>query len=390
MSLVIDSTGVQIQTFQEIYDELVAGYKAVYGEDINLDADSPDGQRIAIEAKARHDMQQFGLAIANNFDPALAQGLALASISKLAGIYPRAATKSSWDITVTVSYDTTLPVGYTITDELDQDWALETEAACTTGANTVTFLAVEWGAVKGLLGATLTQATPDLAVVSLAAPANSTDGVDAETDEEFRQRRNRSLEMPALSTVGSLYARLAELPGVTDALIYENATAEEDIERDIAPHTIWCIVEAGEVADIAEAIVKNKTGGTGLKGSVEETWTEEMIRPDGSTFEIIHTVLFDRPVDAPVHVRLTVAPRLPGDEYDVEAIQDAIAAYAFRIGDALQAGQLYAQAYEAGETFIVTDLEISDDEGGTWTDGQISPDYGAKFSIDAANVTVSE
>jgi hypothetical protein len=33
--------GIQVQTFQEIYDELAAGYRAIYGEDINLDAEQP-------------------------------------------------------------------------------------------------------------------------------------------------------------------------------------------------------------------------------------------------------------------------------------------------------------------------------------------------------------
>ena len=42
--------GIQVQTFQEIYDELAAGYRVIYGEDINLEPNSPDGQRVAIEA----------------------------------------------------------------------------------------------------------------------------------------------------------------------------------------------------------------------------------------------------------------------------------------------------------------------------------------------------
>jgi len=35
------NTGIQVQTFQEIYDELADGYRDIYGEDINLDPDSP-------------------------------------------------------------------------------------------------------------------------------------------------------------------------------------------------------------------------------------------------------------------------------------------------------------------------------------------------------------
>ncbi len=52
--------GIEVQTFDEIYEELADGYKAIYGTDINLDPDSPDGQRVALEAQARLDVQVRG------------------------------------------------------------------------------------------------------------------------------------------------------------------------------------------------------------------------------------------------------------------------------------------------------------------------------------------
>ena len=51
--------GIQVQTFQEIYDELAAGYRVIYGEDINLEPNSPDGQRVAIEAQLVLDSQSY-------------------------------------------------------------------------------------------------------------------------------------------------------------------------------------------------------------------------------------------------------------------------------------------------------------------------------------------
>ncbi len=36
--------GLEIETYQEIFDRKVAGYKAIYGNDIDLEPNTPDGQ----------------------------------------------------------------------------------------------------------------------------------------------------------------------------------------------------------------------------------------------------------------------------------------------------------------------------------------------------------
>ncbi|OQY25514.1 MAG: hypothetical protein B6244_14960 [Candidatus Cloacimonetes bacterium 4572_55] len=66
MSLEFTPDGIKIQTYEEIFDFLAEGYRAIYGVDINLDQDSPDGQRVGIEAKARLDIQTFALALYNS------------------------------------------------------------------------------------------------------------------------------------------------------------------------------------------------------------------------------------------------------------------------------------------------------------------------------------
>ena len=121
----IDASGIQIQSFEEVFTELADGYRTIYGQDINLSQESPDGQRVAIEAKGRSDMQAFGLSVANNFDPDFARGLSLAKIAKLSAVFPRPATRSTWDLSVVTTRDLTLPVGYQISDDLGQLWELE-------------------------------------------------------------------------------------------------------------------------------------------------------------------------------------------------------------------------------------------------------------------------
>lgn len=389
----IDASGITIQTFEEIFSELVDGYRAIYGADIDLSQSTPDGQRVAIEAKARHDMQVFGLLIANNFDPDFARGLFQAKIAKLSGIFPRPATRSQWDLSVLTTRNVDLPTGYQISDELGQLWELPGPVSLSVGTTAITFVASDFGAVTGLAGAAFTPVTVVLGVSGFTAAVNAVAGVNEETDEEFVQKRNRSLENPAFSTTNSLAARLLNIAGVSDARVYDNDTDSfgppDNPDWNLDAHSIWAVVEGGTIDDIMQALLYQKTGGTGIKGSIEESIPETLTRPDGSTFIVSQVRRFDRPVLVPVYIKLTATRKNPLVPVDMDLIKQKVAATKIYIGDPIQAATLYCPAYTAGDSFVLTDLEISDDDL-TFTDGLLTPAAGTKFTIDVSNITVTE
>lgn len=380
------SDGMDIDTFADIFASLVASYKAIYGEDIDLSQNTPDGQRVGIEAKARADMQAFILAVYNSFDPDLSEGVQQDKIAKVCGITRRPATKSTWDITVTTTAAVALD-GYTIADDLGQEWAADIDISA--GSNTVTFAAVEWGAVTGLAGATFEQVTVVPAITTLSTAVNATVGLEEETGEEFRIRRNKSVQNPSLSTVGGLFSRLANTPGVTDVIVYENDQDTTDTEKDIGPHTIWAVVEGGTVDDIAETITLNKTGGTPLKGSTSGVYIEPVTRPDGTEYIITHTKVFDRPTYTDLFITLTATRTNPAVAVDQALIKSNLEARSFTIGDGVNATALYGDAYKTGTGYTLTDMLISAD-GITFTDESLTPGYAGKFSISASNITITE
>lgn len=389
----IDASGITIQTFEEIFDELVAGYRDIYGADIDLSQNTPDGQRVAIEAKTVHDMQAFGLSIANNFDPDFARGLFQAKIAKLAGIFPRPATRSQWDLTGSFTRNLTLPTGYQISDDLGQLWELQAPVSVTPGDLLVTFVASDFGAVTGLAGAVFTPVTVVLGVTGFSASTNAIPGKNEETDEEFVQKRNLSLENPAFSTTNSMAARLLNLPGVTDARVYDNDTDEfgppDNPDWALDAHSIWAVVEGGTVDDIMRALLFQKTGGAGMKGAIEASIPETLTRPDGSTFVVSQIRRFDRPVLAPLYIRMTATRKDPLIPVDIELIKQKLSATRLYIGDPAEAALMYCPAYTAGNAFVLTDLEISDDNV-TFTDGLLEPVPGSRFVISAENIDISE
>lgn len=382
-------SGIQVQTFQEIYDELAAGYRGIYGEDINLDPDSPDGQRVAIEAQARLDLQSFGALLYQQIDPDFALGQRLNSLIKLSGITRRPATRSQVDVTLTTDRPLTLPADYAVEDDLGQAWTTLSTVDALAGANTVTLFAENFGAVEADAGTVTEPVTFVIGVLSVTNPTAATVGQDEETDEQLRIRRNRSLENPATSTVGSLFTILGNLGNVTDLSIYENDQDTTDTERDIPPHTLWIVIEGGSVDEIAETIAKNKTGGTGLKGDVDGVYVETLERPNGDEYDIIHVMRFDRPTEIPLYINLTATRKNASESVNIDLIKETLAARTFAINKNAIASDLYSTVYQAGTNFVATDLEISIDDV-TYTDGRIESDADQKFTISEANITVTE
>lgn len=391
MTIQFTPSGVQIDTLQEIFDDLADQYRAIYGPDIDLSQDSPDGQRVGIEAKSRYDVQVFGLNLYNSMDPDLANGDALDRLLKQTGTLVRPATQSTWDIQVTTTIPVTLTADYQIKDELGQLWGIPSDVNLLAGNTTVTFQSVNFGSVKGLAGTALTQATVVLGVSGLTALVDALPGQDEETEPQVRRRRNRSLRNPAYTTTGSLYARLASTAGVTDLEIYDNDTKSYDAVRDIPANTLWVIIEGGTVADIAETYAINKNAGTGMKGGVSGIYQETRERPGGSTYIKNHVMKFDRPVYVPLYIRMTATRKIVDVPVNSEEIKARLTDLEFLIGEAgtVSAGSLYSPARGEAPNFFLTDLEVSQD-GVSWTDEEEFPGYAGKFTLDSANITITE
>lgn len=402
MTLKLDGNGLQTSTFDEIFTQLDAGYRDIYGQDIITDQESPDGQKIGLEAAPRYDIESLIAWLYSQIDPDLNNGDMQQAIGKLAGVYLLPASRSQWDLTVNVSRNITLPSGYTIADQNDTEWFLDSDVSLTTGDNAITFLSVLWGSVAGIAtGSSFTQSTPELYVTSISASADATQGREEETEEQFRLRRKSSTENPSQSTIGAIYAKLAQLNGVSDLAIYDNSTSianqvtfssNPDLVNSTEPvtitgHTFWTVIEGGSLDDIGDVMAKQRLGNT--KGAIDVTYSEMLTRPDGSELTVTNTHKIDRPIYPPLYIRLTATLTKTGETIDAQAIKEKIATYPLLIGQYIQAGQLYPSAYINKYNYTVSDLEISLD-GVTWTDERLFSGYDGKLTIDTANITVTE
>ena len=90
--MTIDANGFKAESFTEILTRLSNGLKNIYGQDINLDQDTPDGQQLGIQANIISDFQDLALYIYNSMDPDLADG---ANFDKLLKLLARTRLPSS-------------------------------------------------------------------------------------------------------------------------------------------------------------------------------------------------------------------------------------------------------------------------------------------------------
>ena len=387
--MTIDANGFKAESFTEILTRLSNGLKNIYGQDINLDQDSPDGQQLGIQANIISDFQDLALYIYNSMDPDLADGANFDKLLKLLARTRLPSSRSTVDIEMVLNKTVSIPASYTIKDLNNQNWIIGTAQTLDAGTHLVSFYSEDWGNITAEPNTINEQVTILTEVVSINNPESAISGRDEESIVQVRERRNKILGINASSTIGSIIGKILDLNGVVDAVPYENMTKIYDPVKDIEPNSYWIVVKGGDIAQISEIIAKDKTGGTGLKGQVETVYIEKFVRKDGSVREFYHDVKFDRPTEVSIHIKFKVSRKISTQSIDIEHIKDTLANKEFYIAQNITVTELYATIYSAATNYIATDLEVSKD-GVVWDSVFLQAGYDEEFIIEKSNIEIEE
>ncbi len=318
----LSATGLYRSRLDERLAQLKEEVRAVFGQDINLDADTTDGQTLGIFAEAISNLDQLIEDVYHSFNPSSATGAALSRLVQLNGIRRIGGSYSTCDVLCVGQDGTIIPAGSLIKSaSTNATFASTTEVAIdSSGQALVPCRAVAIGAVLAP-AATLTKIdTPIYGWQSASNPSDAIVGRDEESDEQLRVRRKLSTATPAQSILEGVYGALANLPQVRQAKVYENDQDTVQPVTGLPPHSMYCVVEGGLLQDIANMIWLKKTAGTTLVGRVTQTVTDSM----GSA----HTMRFSRPSDTLVHVSLVVSPRSGWPPDGAQRIKTALCAWA--------------------------------------------------------------
>lgn len=305
----ITASGLQIKTLTELISDLTTALQGIYGADINVDSDSPDGQLINILSQAAVDNLDLLAQINASFDPDQAIGRTLDERCALNGIQRLGGTYSFTDIEVTVdralnlsgldsNIESTDGTGYTISDSQGNQWILAySQTIGAAGTYLYSFRSKLNGAARTTPNTITTPVTVVLGVTSVNNPSAQTVlGLDEETDSALKLRRQKSVALSSTGYADSLLANLLNINGVTSAFVYENVTGSTDSDG-IPGHGIWVIVAGGTDEDVAKAIHAKRNAGCNMKGSSSYSVT----RPNGQTM----TIYFDRSATESLYIKLT-------------------------------------------------------------------------------------
>ena len=385
----INAQGITIQTIEEILDELingtasVPGLKAIYGEDINLDSNSPDGQLANIFALSKQDILNFIVQDYVSKDPDQAIGVALDGVAQLCGITRKGGTYTTTEIVITASQslnlngqDTTIP--YTVADSNGNQFQLIASASLTIGDNTLLFQSVNIGAVL-ISPNTITVPVSIVAGVTAINNPNAPTqvGLDQESDALFRIRRQKSVAKPAQGFLQGLYPALLDLSGVNSAAVFENYTSVTDGYGQ-PPHSIWVVTDGGDPDAIASLIYLYRNAGCGMYGSQ----SIPVLQIDGTLFN----AAFDFAGTENLQIRCHV-DSINGGVVDQNAISQAIIeGLNFGINDPADVTEISNVVSASNPNLVVSQIAVSAD-GIAWSNVVFPISRKDKFSLLTSNIT---
>ncbi|UXY51321.1 baseplate J/gp47 family protein [Pseudomonas tohonis] len=323
------------ERLDSILADLDQGFRAIYGNDIDLAPDSPDGQMLGLIAQIRADLEELGEVTYRALDPDHASGAWLEQRVAYAGLTRRQARYSYLrGAALTGRAGTLIPAGSVLRDINRGRWLLVADTTLGADGSARADLRSE------LLGAFNLPANSTLAIETLVlgwdtatSLAAAEVGAEEETDPELRARFYRSRARPAQNSLDGLVAALLQLADVRQVVGLENTGSTPDADG-VPGHSLNLIVDGGEEQAIAQAIFLRKPAGTGLMGQQSRTVV------DGQG--VNRLIRFDRPamVDCKAFVQLRRDAEFTA--IDVAAIKAQLSQLDFRIGQDVQLSRLYS------------------------------------------------
>jgi uncharacterized phage protein gp47/JayE len=329
MANTLTSNGLITDTLPETIANLETGFKNIYGEDLNVESNSPTGQVINIVAQAKNDILLALKDAINSFDPDVALGRMLDQRCAINGVFRIGASFTDVYVDITTDRQVTLQgldnninsadaTGYAVQDSLGNQYYLANTTTLNTGTTSCLFRAKLSGFVNPSPNSITNLVTIVLGVLSVNNPSNAnTLGQTEEPDNLLRLRRQYLVAKSGVGYIDNMIANLLATTGVTNALVWDNDQNTTDIVNNIAPKTMWCIVEGGADNDIATVIYSQGKFGQDTKGNVLVLKTTEA----GQVFQI----RFDRPVLVDLYIKFDIKRTKTGTVFNQTAIKNYIA-----------------------------------------------------------------
>jgi len=401
MALALTTTGLTIQSLEEIETEIKSNLWNTFSTSLALTSLSLFGQIVSVIAERLALCHELLQAIYNSQDPDAGTGTSLEALCALTGTTRLAARPSTAFVTLTGTAGTVVTAGSRAGNGVGVEWSLDDPAAAlaavtawasstaytvgqyrtnasrvyvcrtagtsagsggpTTTSSDITDGTAHWrylgdgtaathnvpvtatvdGPNQSVAGTIVEIVTPISGWSGVYNQTDATLGADEETDEDLRTRRELELSQPGTSPPDALRADLLEVDGVTNVIVFYNPQDTTDADG-MPPHSVEALVQGGADQDITDAIGAGVAAGIQTHGTNTFTWTDD----NGTD----HDIKWSRPTEVLIYVDITLLKDpafypLDGDDQ----VKAAIVAY----GDSLPVGRNVVASAVASAAFRV-------------------------------------
>lgn len=371
------NTGVISADTETLLADVQNEYRRALGQELDVDAATPQGVLIAGETIARTSVMKNNADMANLINPDYSYGVFLRALCSFLGQEPGVDKKS-----VVSQVEMTGDPGLIIRSGLvasttDGDrFALTYDVEIGTGGKSfATFTSVEVGPIPMPLGELTAENYPiGLAKIEATSAAIIVLGSKSLTDAQLKTRRKQTLFAQGIASIGATKAELLALPNVRSVNIVENISGASGKYNGItfaAATGQWICVQGDEPdANIAAAIWRARQGSCPFDygGAGEGT---PVASPNGIAVvdpysRATYMVKFTRAVELVAFVKVTARQGI--STANAAAIQGVMVDYAegglegeegFVIGASVSAFELAGAVARLFPGLFITDCSVA-------------------------------
>ena len=344
MATTIDENGFHRDRYQDVREENAQRWNESFPE---MDTSMPRvaGRIISIQSAIRDDLNAKAEYISKAFSPFEAIGAQLSNLAPL--MNKRRLPRIFSQVTLQFNADlngATIPDGTIVSSSADRTKKYATTQELVVGANgsgMVLAEAIEAANFKPLAGTMTVMDSGVFGVASVTNPNEGSLGRQRETDAQLRFRMLRTSSSVS-GTPDGIYTAISEVDGVTYTSVLENPT--DVTVAGMPPHSIMPVVDGGDDAEVAQAILASRAAGIQFTTSANipsATWRSvTVVNPaNGQPVQ----VWFARPANVGVSIAINVGPDANFPTDGVQRIKDEVVSFVnqWPIGTLLYTSRLY-------------------------------------------------
>lgn len=345
MGTTIDETGFHRDRYQDVRDENAQRWNDSFPE---MDTSTPRvaGRIISIQSAIHDNLNAKAEYILNSFSPFTAIGSQLSNLAplmnkrRLPRIYSQVTLQFNADLN-----GANIPDGTIVSSSVDRTKKFATThrlIIAPNGVGVVLAEAIEASDYKPAAGTITVIESGVYGVVSVTNPNDGTLGRARETDAQLRFRMLQT-SSAASGTPEGIYTAVSQVDGVTYASVLENFTDTTNA-AGMPPHSIMPVVDGGDDAEVALAILETRAAGIQFTTSSDipaATWESVSVVNPANGQPVM--VWFARPANTTATIAINISTDASFPTDGQQLIKDEVVKFvnSWPIGKVLYASRLY-------------------------------------------------